>query len=232
MSVVIVTPTYNEKGNLPELVEKIFALDLPDLRMIVVDDNSPDGTGELAEELSKKYPLTVIHRERKEGIGRAYAHAFQNILAERPDCIIQMDADFSHDPAVIPEMLKLAQTRDVILGSRYVPGGAIVNWEPMRRLVSRLGNAYARAVLGLPYRDLTGGYKCFRRKVLEEIDLDSLSSVGYNFQIETTYKAHQKGFRITEIPISFTERKVGVSKFNLGIILESFWKVLLLRFHE
>lgn len=231
MSVVVVVPTYNEKDNLPELAEKIFALKIPNLGMVVVDDNSPDGTGKIAEALSKKYLLAAIHRPKKGGIGTAYVRAFKTILPQRPHYIIQMDADLSHDPAVIPDLLRSAKTYDVVLGSRYVSGGAIINWDPLRKWVSRIGNAYARAILGVPYRDLTGGYKCFRREVLEAIDLDSLSSVGYNFQIETTYKAHKKGFRIAEVPILFTERKVGTSKFNLGIILESFWKVLLLRFH-
>ena len=230
-SSVVIVPTYNERENLPILVERIFSLGIPDLRMMVVDDNSPDGSGEIAEELSKKYPLTVIHRKEKAGIGTAYVQAFKEVLSAKPSYIIQMDADLSHDPAVIPELLKLAETHDVALGSRYVPGGKIVNWDPARKFVSRMGNIYARSLLGLPYRDLTSGYKCFRREALEAVDLASLSSTGYNFQIETTYKAHQKGFRIAEVPISFTERKVGVSKFNLGIILESFWKVLLLRLH-
>ncbi|MEK7566536.1 MAG: glycosyltransferase, partial [Patescibacteria group bacterium] len=150
----------------------------------------------------------------------------------QPDYIVQMDADLSHDPNVILEMLSKTQNHDVVLGSRYIPGGAIENWNPARRLLSRFGNIYARAVLSLPYRDMTGGFKCFKRHVLENIDLDSLSSVGYNFQIETTHKAHQKGYKICEIPITFAERKTGKSKINLPIILESFWKVLLLRFQK
>lgn len=269
MSIFVITPTYNERANLEALVQKIFSLGISGLSLIVVDDNSPDRTGELAEELSKKYPIKVIHRPQKSGLGTAYIEAFKEILRSAQDdaLIIQMDADLSHDPSVIPQLLEKAgypviaspvesgtlhgvdsakqslgdrhglrprdDTKcDLVLGSRYVKVGKIENWDFFRKLISRFGNIYARIVLGLPYRDLTGGFKCYRREVLQKMDLDSLSSVGYNFQIETTYRAHQAGFKICEIPISFTERKIGASKFNLGIILESFWKVLLLRFRE
>ena len=232
MSVIVVIPTYNEKESLSILVEKIFSLRGPDLKIIVVDDNSPDGTGELAENLAKKYPIEAIHREKKMGLGTAYVEAFKKILSKMPeaDYVIQMDADFSHDPVVIPRMFEKMGNCDLVLGSRYVIGGGVENWDFFRRLISRLGNFYARLVLGLPYKDLTGGFKCFRRNVLENLNLGSLSSVGYNFQIETTYRAYQKGYRVCEIPIIFTERKAGVSKFNFGIILESFWRVILLKF--
>ena len=231
MSAVIVIPTYNEKENLEALIKGIFAQNLPGLSIVVVDDNSPDGTGELADSLSRYHSLKVIHRPRKEGIGRAYAEAFRKILAmpENPQFILQMDADLSHDPKELKNFLKAAQNYDVILGSRYVSGGKILNWDFFRRTISRFGNFYARTVLGLPYLDLTSGYKCFHRQVLEAMDFDSLNSVGYNFQIETTYRAHKNGFEIIEIPICFTERKSGVSKFNFGIILESFFRVLLLK---
>ena len=233
---LIVTPTYNERENIEELVKKISECDISDLKIVVVDDNSPDGTAELAEKLASKFPLLVLKRERKSGLGTAYVHAFKKILAgefgENPDFIIQMDADLSHEPKAILNMLTAAQNHDLVLGSRYIPGGAIKNWNVSRRLLSRFGNIYARAILGLPYRDLTGGFKCFKRHVLENIDLDSLSSVGYNFQIETTHKAHQKGYKIKEIPITFAERKTGQSKINIPIILESFWKVLALRFKK
>ena len=235
-SVFVVTPTYNERASLETLVNKIFGLGIAGLKLIVVDDNSPDGTGELAEALAKKYPITVIHRPGKSGLGTAYVAAFKEILTQRPDYVIQMDADLSHDPAVIPKMLEMVRQAhhrcDLVLGSRYIPGGQIENWDFFRKLVSKFGNIYARFILGLPYRDLTGGFKCWRREVLESMDLDSLSSTGYNFQIETTYRAHQRGYKICEIPILFMERKTGASKFNLGIILESFWKVLLLRFRK
>jgi dolichol-phosphate mannosyltransferase len=181
----------------------------------------------------------VVHRPQKSGLGTAYIEAFKEVLLQQKadwddTIIIQMDADLSHDPAAIPEILRKAQNDkcDVVLGSRYIKDGKIENWDFFRKLISRFGNIYARIVLGLPYRDLTGGYKCFRAEVLKNIDLEGLSSVGYNFQIETTYRAHRARYRICEIPISFTERKVGASKFNLGIILESFWKVLLLRFKK
>lgn len=228
--IIIVIPTYNEKENLPELAERIFALGLADIKLVVVDDNSPDGTAQVAETLAQKYPVDIIRRTQKSGLGTAYAAAFKKILLEQPDYIIQMDADLSHQPEIIPQMLERIKNCDVVLGSRYIKDGKIENWDFTRRLVSRWGNFYARTVLGLPYRDLTGGFKCFRREVLEKIDLNKLSSVGYNFQIETTYRAHRLGYKICEIPITFTERKTGISKFNLGIILESFIKVLLLRF--
>lgn len=233
--VYVVTPTYNEKENLPILAEKIFALKIPDLSLLVVDDNSPDGTGKIAEDLAKKHPVKVIHRQGKQGLGTAYAAAFKEILkltSSQDVNIVQMDADLSHDPAAIPELLEKIKDCDIVLGSRYILGGRTENWDFFRKLVSRFGNFYARLVLGLPYRDLTGGFKCFRKEVLENIDLGSLSSVGYNFQIETTYRAHQKGYKIRETPIVFRERKTGQSKFNIKIILESFWKVLRLRFQS
>lgn len=230
----IVIPTYNERETLPALVARIRALGLPNYRMLVVDDHSPDGTGALADELAKVYPLSVIHRPRKEGLGKAYAHAFTELLRlppeKQPRYVIQMDADLSHDPADISRLLQAADSCDMALGSRYVLGGHIERWDFLRRLISRFGNLYARMLLRLPYRDLTGGYKCFRFAVLKTLPFERISSTGYNFQIETTYFAHRKGFRIREIPIVFTERRTGASKFNLAIILESFWKVLTLRF--
>lgn len=232
-SVFVITPTYNERNNLEILSKKIFDLKISGLTLVVVDDNSPDGTGAFAEELVKIYPVKVIHREKKMGLGTAYAQAFKEIIIkDKPDYIIQMDTDLSHDASIIPKMLEKITDCDVVLGSRYVPGGKIENWNFFRRMISRWGNIYARFILGLPYKDLTGGFKCFRREVLENIDLNSLSSVGYNFQIETTLAAHKKGYKICEIPITFTERKGGASKFNIGIIFESFWKVLLLRFKK
>lgn len=229
-SIVIVIPTYNERENLERLVAAIFRLPIPNLRILIVDDNSPDGTGELAEELSRKFPLSVIHRESKQGLGTAYAAAFKKILSEMPEAefIFEMDADFSHDPITIPELLKTAQSCDLTIGSRYVKGGAIRNWNWFRRALSYGGNLYARLVLRVPYRDLTSGFKCYRRRVLQSIDLNLLDSVGYNFQIETIYKTHRAGFKIREIPITFTERREGKSKMHLAIVLESFFKVLVL----
>ena len=233
--IFIVTPTYNEKENLKELVEMVFALGISDLKMVVVDDNSPDGTAELAEELAKKYPIQLIRRERKMGLGTAYAEAFREILnleTEFPSAVIQMDADLSHDPKVIPALLEKIKNHDVVLGSRYIAGGGIENWGLARQLVSRFGNIYAKAVLSLPYQDLTGGFKCWRGEALKNLNFNQLSSTGYNFQIETTYAAHKAGHKICEIPIIFTERKFGKSKFNLPIMLEAFWKVLMLRLRK
>ncbi|MBI2039026.1 MAG: polyprenol monophosphomannose synthase [Candidatus Niyogibacteria bacterium] len=235
MSVFIVIPTYNERDNIGALGRAIFALGVPDLKMIVVDDASPDGTADAVRELAALYPVHLIGRPAKRGLGTAYAEAFRAILAGQicdwgvPDHVIQMDADWSHDPTVIPRLLEAVQDADVVIGSRYIAGGGIRNWDRARRALSFFANVYARAVLGVPYRDLTAGFKCYRRAALEAIDWGEVSSMGYNFQIETVYKVHRKGLRITEIPIVFTERKHGVSKMNLGIIIESFRKVLLLR---
>lgn len=232
--ITVVVPTFNEAEAITELVERIFSLPLSNLDVVIVDDNSPDNTGVIADNLSKRYPIRVIHRSSKEGLGKAYIHVFTELLSMtrdlRPEYIIQIDADLSHNPADIPRFLEKIESCDVVLGSRYVTGGDIEYWSLFRRLVSRLGNAYAALVLGLPYKDLTSGYKCFRREVLEAIRLNTLSSTGYNFQIETTYEAHKRGFRICEIPLVFTERKFGSSKFHIGIIAESFIKVLMLRF--
>ena len=231
--IVIVIPTYNERETLPVLVKSIRALNLVSYRILVVDDNSPDGTGALADELAKEYALSVIHRPRKEGLGKAYVHAFRELRRlppeKQPRYVIQMDADLSHDPADIPRLLQAVTSCEVALGSRYIRGGRIEHWGFFRRLVSRFGNFYARLLLRLPYRDLTGGYKCFRFEVLQALDLPRISSTGYNFQIEMTYFAHRTGARICEVPIVFTERKTGASKFNFAIALESFWKVLTLR---
>lgn len=213
-----------------DLIKKIYDLSIENLNIVVVDDNSPDGTGELVESMKAQYPnLDIIHREKKEGLGRAYVAGFKKALGVGADFIFEMDADFSHNPKYIPEFLKAIQDCDLVLGSRYCHGGGVENWNFIRRMVSRFGNIYARAILGVPIRDLTGGFKCYRRKVLEAIDLDALESVGYNFQIETTYKAYRAGFKISEIPIIFTERREGKSKFQIKIILESFLKVLALR---
>ena len=228
---VVVIPTYNEKDNIGKLIKQVFDLGIEGLEILIVDDNSPDGTGEVVIELSQKYPIKIISRKEKRGLGTAYAAAFKLLLnqKEKPDYIIQMDADLSHNPAIILVFLNKIKECDVVLGSRYVKGGGVKNWGLLRRVISYWSNIYARLILNLPYRDLTGGFKCWKREVLEKIDLDSLSSVGYNFQIETTYKARQLGYKICEVPIIFTERKLGQSKFNLDIIWESFIKVLWLR---
>lgn len=231
--ICIITPTYNERGNLEILVKKVFSLGIPNLEMIVADDNSPDGTGKLAEELGKKYPIKLISRPKKEGLGAAYADVFKKVLelpeAEKPDFIIHLDADLSHDPELIPVFLEKIKNCDLVLGSRYVENGGIKNWDIKRKFLSRVGNFYARTILGLPYRDLTGGFKCYKIKVIENMDLDSLSCIGYSFLIETTFKAHKMGYKISETPIIFTERTAGKSKISISIIMEALWKVLLLR---
>lgn len=230
-SIILIVPTYNERDNLPRLLEQVLAFPLPKLQVLVVDDNSPDGTGTLADELAARHAnLHVLHRSAKAGLGTAYVEGLRWALSHGAAVIAQMDADFSHDPAVLPKLFAaLYQGADVALGSRYVPGGRIVNWSWPRRVVSWLGNWYARTVLDLPIRDLTGGFKVYRQEVLEKIDLATLSSVGYNFQIETTARAVWRGFRVAEIPITFTERRTGSSKFNLGIMVEAFRKVWRLR---
>jgi len=229
--ILIIIPTYNERDNISKLINDIFNLNIKNLGILVVDDNSPDGTGQLVEKLKQEYVnLDILHRQSKQGLGKAYLAGFKKALEQENNYIFEMDGDLSHNPEYIPIFLNAIQEADLVLGSRYVKNGGIDNWGLTRRLVSRFGNIYARIVLNLPYKDLTGGFKCYRRKTLENIDLDSLSSIGYNFQIETTYKVHLAEFKIKEIPIIFTERKTGVSKFNLKIIMESFWNILKLRF--
>ena len=229
MKCLVIMPTYNEKENVEAIATAV--LKNKECDILFIDDNSPDGTGKIIDEMhTEDKRINVIHRPGKSGLGRAYITGFKWAIENGYDFIFEMDADFSHDPAEIPNFIKKMDECDMVLGSRYVKGGGIENWDVLRKLVSRFGNIYSRTVLWLPYRDLTGGFKCYKRKVLESIDLDTFSSVGYNFQIETTYKAHKNGFHICEIPITFRERKSGQSKFNLAIILESFVKVLFLRF--
>jgi dolichol-phosphate mannosyltransferase len=233
MKISIVIPTYNEKENIEKLASSIFGLGISGLGIIIVDDNSPDGTGELLEAFKKKNDnLHVIHRQKKLGLGTAYIEGFKCALKGGAEYIFEMDADFSHDFLLIPEFIKNMEDHDLVVGSRYVAGGKIVNWNLPRRIVSRFGNFYARNILNLPFRDLTTGYKCYRRSVLEKIINSEISAVGYAFQIETTYRAYQNGFRILEIPISFSERRLGKSKFDLKIIWESFGRVASLRFFK
>ncbi len=231
--IFVVTPTYNERENIAELTRKIFALRLPELSLIVVDDNSPDCTAGVAEGLNSDFPITVLRRPNKQGLGPAYVHGFGYVLSvlkpEEKALIVEMDADLSHDPNSIPKLVAAAQNYDVVIGSRYVLGGSIRHWNFFRRLVSRFGNWYARLVLDLPYRDLTSGFKCYRREVVENLISHPLDSLGYNFQIETVYKSHRAGFSVGEVPIIFTERARGGSKFRLGIVLEAFWRVIKLR---
>ncbi|MBI2610078.1 polyprenol monophosphomannose synthase [Candidatus Giovannonibacteria bacterium] len=230
--IIVLTPTYNESENIENLIKRVFGLSIPNLKMIVVDDNSPDGTAEIVRKYIEIYPIELICREKKQGLGPAYVEGFKKALSDRPAFIIQMDADLSHDPGLIPDLLVKIKTHDVVLGSRYIEGGKIENWDRFRMLVSSLGNLYARTVLDVPIRDLTSGYKCWRPEALRKINLESLSSLGYNFQIETIYRAYMNKSKICEIPIVFRERKLGRSKFNLPIMVESFFKVLVLRLRE
>jgi dolichol-phosphate mannosyltransferase len=225
----VILPTYNERSNLERLVASVRSVlesCAPDHSILVVDDGSPDGTGELADRLANAdNHVEVLHGPRKRGLGRAYIEGFRYVLARGAALVIEMDADFSHDPAYLPRLIAAAQEADLVLGSRYVPGGEVRNWGPGRRVVSRAGCWYAKTVLGVGVRDLTGGFKCFRREVLEAIDLDSVRSQGYSFQVELTYRALQAGFRVKEVPILFTERQVGQSKMSRRILLEATWMV-------
>ncbi len=226
---LIIIPTYDERENLSRLADEIFAME-PGLHILIVDDNSPDGTGHLADELAAADPrVHVIHRPGKQGLGTAYIEGFRWALARDYPLVFEMDADFSHRPEHLPEFLRAARGADLVLGTRYMPGGRTVDWGPGRRLISRAGNLYARAVMGLPYRDLTSGFKCFRREVLEALDLDAVRSVGYGFQIELTWRAVNAGFRVVEIPIVFPDRNAGRSKMNDDIVREAMINVLKMR---
>ena len=232
----LLLPTYNEAENVGALVRaalpKLEASGLPH-RILIVDDNSPDGTGALADELARELEcVQVLHRPGKQGLGRAYLAGFAVALAGGADLIMEMDSDFSHDPKDLPRLIAAAEAdaADLVLGSRYVPGGGVTQWGRMRRFVSRGGSAYARWLLGVPVRDLTGGFKCFNRRVLESIDLNGVHADGYGFQIELTYRAIKAGFTVTEVPIVFREREVGSSKMTARIALEAVWKVPALRF--
>jgi dolichol-phosphate mannosyltransferase len=224
---VVCMPTYNERENLEHM---LHALADKGVDVLVIDDNSPDGTGELADRLASELGfVSVLHRERKQGLGPAYLAGFRHALADGADLVLEMDMDFSHDPADVQRLVEAAGEADLVLGSRYVDGGAIANWGPLRRFVSAGGSLYARVLLGVPVHDLTGGFKCFRREVLETIDLDAIASRGYAFQIETTYRALRAGFRVVEIPIRFVDREQGSSKMSRTIFAEAVWKVPVLR---
>ena len=221
-------PTYNERGNLEPMLRALAPLGV---RVLVIDDNSPDGTGELADRLAEELDfVSVLHRAQKEGLGPAYLAGFRRALADGADYVLEVDCDFSHDPADIPRLIAACDDgADLALGSRYVPGGGTENWGIARRIVSWGGSFYARTMLAVSIRDLTGGFKCFRRVVLETVDLDAIESKGYAFQIETTYRALRKGFRVVEVPIRFVDRTEGQSKMSRAIFLEAVWKVPLLR---
>jgi dolichol-phosphate mannosyltransferase len=222
-------PTYDERENLAPMIEAILAV-APGIEVLVIDDNSPDGTGRLADEIAAREPrVKVLHRAGKEGLGRAYLAGFAWALARDYGLVLEMDCDFSHDPKYLPAMLAAAGEVDLVLGSRYVAGGGTVNWGWLRKLISRGGSLYARTILGLRVRDLTGGFKCFRREVLEAIDLASVECTGYAFQIELTYRAVRRGFRVRELPIVFADRRVGHSKMSRRIVLEAIRKVWSIR---
>jgi dolichol-phosphate mannosyltransferase len=227
---LICLPTYNELENLEAICRAILSV-APDVDVLVIDDRSPDGTGELADRLAAAEPrIKVLHRPGKEGLGKAYLAGFAWALERGYRLVMEMDADFSHDPKHLPAMLAAARGADLVLGSRYVPGGGTVNWGLGRRILSRGGSLYARTILGLRFRDLTGGFKCFRREVLEAIDLGSVSCTGYAFQIELTYRAARRGYRVVEVPIVFADRRVGQSKMSRRIVLEALLKVWAIRF--
>jgi dolichol-phosphate mannosyltransferase len=226
----LVIPTYNESANVEGIVEAALEALPASRRVLIVDDGSPDGTGRIADELAAAHEdVAVMHRARKEGLGPAYVAGFNEALAGGAELLAQMDADFSHDPKDLPRLLEAAESADLVLGSRYVEGGGVADWGPTRRAVSRWGSAYARAALGIGVHDLTGGFKVFRRGVLEAIDLESLASQGYTFQVETTFRAIKAGFRVVEVPIVFRDRRVGASKMTGGIVLEAAWRVPTMR---
>jgi dolichol-phosphate mannosyltransferase len=229
----LILPTYNEVENVEAVVRAALAQLATtglDHTVLVVDDSSPDGTGQVADRLAAELEeVRVLHREAKEGLGRAYLAGFELALANRADLILEMDADFSHDPADLPRLIAAAGDADLVLGSRYVPGGGVENWGALRRLLSRGGSWYSRVLLGVPVRDLTGGFKCFNRRVLDAIDLTGVRAGGYGFQIELTYRAIQAGFTVAEVPILFRERREGQSKMTARIALEAVWKVPTLR---
>jgi dolichol-phosphate mannosyltransferase len=227
--VLIIIPTYNEAVNLPQIAPAILAQD-PRIEILVVDDNSPDGTGRIADEMGRAEPrVHCLHREEKQGLGRAYIAGFRWALERGYDLIFEMDADFSHDPTFLTRFLAAAAEADLVLGSRYKTGVNVINWPVSRLLLSLGANAYARWITGMPLTDSTGGFKCFRRSVLEAIDLDAVRSNGYAFQIEMSFRAWKKGFRIVEVPIIFHDRVEGQSKMNKRIVREAVWMVWWLR---
>ncbi len=219
-------PTYDERENVGPMVRALLERLTPDDRVLVIDDGSPDGTGAIADRLGAEHArVAVLHRPKKEGLGPAYVAGFRRALADGAELILEMDCDFSHDPDDVPRLIEAATAADLVLGSRYAAGGRVENWSAARRFVSRAGSLYARILLRAPVHDLTGGFKCYRREVLERIDLDAISSRGYAFQIETTYRALRAGFRVVEIPITFSDRQVGSSKMSRAIVLEAIWRV-------
>ena len=222
---VIIVPTYNERENLPRMAAKLLSLPVA-VDVLVVDDNSPDGTGKIADELAAKHPqINVLHRSEKNGLGRAYIAGFKWALEKEYDFIFEMDCDFSHDPDEIPAFLKAAEQNDLVLGSRYSGGVRVLNWPLKRLLLSRCAGIYVWLITGMPFTDPTGGFKCFRRRALQAIALDAVRSNGYSFQIEMTHRLWRDGFKVTEVPITFADRVEGSSKLSRGIVVEAFWMV-------
>ncbi len=230
----MILPTYNEARNIGSMVEALLPkLTHPGDRILIVDDNSPDGTGHVADQLAAgNSRVEVLHREQKEGLGPAYLDGFRTALDGGADLIVQMDADFSHDPAYLPRLLAASEHADLVIGSRYVPGGGITEWGQIRRLLSKGGSLYSRTILKVPVRDLTGGFKCFRREVLEKIDLDEVAASGYSFQVEMTWRVVRAGFTVLEVPITFRERQEGESKMTTAIVAEAAWRVPAMRFRK
>ena len=232
MKTLIIIPTYNEIDNLPPLLEEIFSY-APEADVLIVDDNSPDGTGKLAEDIhNENSRVEVLHRPGKQGLGTAYIAGFKYAIEHGYDVAFEMDADFSHDPHYLPDFLKAIENADLVIGSRYIAGGGTPNWSFLRRLISGGGNIFARIVLGVPVHDCTAGYRCYRRGVLESIDLDTIQSQGYAFQIELAYRVMKHGFKIMETPIIFMDRRVGKSKMSRKIVIEGFTYVLKARFSK
>jgi dolichol-phosphate mannosyltransferase len=232
MKTMVVMPTYNEADNLVQMVAELMTLELDSLEILIIDDNSPDGTGQIAEELTAQYTnkLHVIHRQGKMGLGTAYITGFRHALEDGADYIIQMDADFSHSPSYLPLFLDKIGECDMVIGSRYIPGGGVdKRWSPWRRFLSWGGNVYARLITGLRVHDTTGGFRCFRRQALLDLDLARIRSEGYAFQIEMAYACQKKGLRLCEMPIYFEDRSMGQSKMSSWIILEAMWRVWQMR---
>lgn len=228
MSIAVIIPTYNEKENLPLIVKRLQDLPVKDLSILIIDDHSPDGTGALADELASRFPnqISVLHRQGKLGLGTAYIAGFKQLIKTGVDYIVQMDADFSHEPEKIVEFLSAVDGFDVVFGSRYIQGGSLdVNWPFWRKTLSGFGNFYARTILGMKVKDLTGGFRLWRRETLAAIPLDVVRSNGYVFQVEMAYLASKLGFKIKEVPIYFAERKLGKSKMNLSIQIEAALRV-------
>jgi dolichol-phosphate mannosyltransferase len=231
MRACICLPTYNEAENLERMVRRLAEVVGPADVVLVIDDSSPDGTGEMADALAAELPFVqVLHRPTKEGLGPAYIAGFRWALEQGAELVLEMDCDFSHDPADVPRLIRaIDDGADLVLGSRYVAGGGVANWSVVRRFISTGGSTYARILLGVGIRDLTGGFKCYRRAVLEAIELDTIDARGYAFQIQTTFRALKKGFRVVEVPITFTDRVLGGSKMSKAIVAEAVWKVPVLR---